>query len=201
MAVGRRNLSLVQLLLANGAYTGTVQVQQNSLTPLHWAAEVGSDQIIREIPGKGADANARDSSDRTPLHRAVIKNHLGVATVLILAGADLAARDFAERTALHHAVEEGSVLLVKLLLDHGADPDAKDSWSDTPRQGEKIVNDFEMLGAFARAGINRGRRIRSGLNETHSSLAHKSSVNFSLPSMLSRGKSRKSRFFNPDTEN
>jgi ankyrin repeat protein len=159
LAVGRGNPSLVQLLLANGAYTGTVQVKQKSATPLHWAAEAGSNSIVQEILGKGADVNAQDFLDQTPLHRAVIKEHLDVANTLILAGANVGATDTTQRTALHHAVAKSSVPLVKLLLDHGANPDVEDYWFDSPRREAKRANVVGMVNAFAKADITRRERV------------------------------------------
>jgi ankyrin repeat protein len=149
IAAGWGNVSLVQLLLANGAYTGTVQVQQMPIAPLHWAADLGLDLIVRKLLEKGADASAEDFYSRTPLHRAVMNEHLGVATSLILAGADVSARDFMRRTALHHAVTKSSAPLVKLLLGHGADPDAQDKWCGSPRRQANRANLDEMVDAFA----------------------------------------------------
>jgi hypothetical protein len=48
------------LLLANGEYTGTIQVNQKSTAVLHKAAGVGSIPIVQEILVEGVDVNARD---------------------------------------------------------------------------------------------------------------------------------------------
>jgi ankyrin repeat protein len=161
IAVRQGNLPLVQLLLANGAYTGTVVVDHESSTILHWAVKAGSDHIVREILGKGADANARDSLDQTPLHWAASSKNLKVATSLILADADVTAKDNFARTALHCAVTKGSVPLAKLLLDHGANPDALDRWSGYPRLQAERDNVPGMMDAFAEADFNREIARRS----------------------------------------
>ena len=68
----------------------------------------------------GADVNARDSLEQTPLHKIATSKHLGIAKLLIRAGADVEARDATQRTALDYAAAENSAPLVGLPIDHGA---------------------------------------------------------------------------------
>jgi ankyrin repeat protein len=50
---------------------------------------------------KGADVNARDKNDGTPLHYAVARGHLSVVEFLIEKGADLNARNRYGKTPLN----------------------------------------------------------------------------------------------------
>ena len=47
----------------------------------------------------GADANAKDNNDQTPLHRAVSYRNREMCEVLVSAGADIYAKDKLGRTA------------------------------------------------------------------------------------------------------
>jgi ankyrin repeat protein len=162
VAVVRQNLSLVQLLLANGAFAGVSE--ENSLwafTPLHRAADLGSNPIVQELLKNGADANAQGARFApTPLQCAVVKQHLEVATTLILAGADVEAGDRLS-TPLHDAVNRRSVPLVKLLLDNGANPDGHGksglfAIGSSPRQRAERADVPGMMDAFTQADIDRG---------------------------------------------
>ena len=61
-------------------------------------SEVG---IVKILVDNGADVNARDKYEHTPLHYASKKASADVIKVLVDAGADISARDDEEKTPLH----------------------------------------------------------------------------------------------------
>jgi ankyrin repeat protein len=77
---------------------------------------------------KGADPNARNKFDQTPLMFAVSQRDAATAQALLDGGADINARDAAGRTVLMNAVLAGAdrTACVELLLSHGADINSAD---------------------------------------------------------------------------
>ncbi|HEV3083499.1 MAG TPA: ankyrin repeat domain-containing protein, partial [Gemmataceae bacterium] len=69
----------------------------------------------------GADPNARNDRQRTPLHRAADNGHADLARLLIEKGADANARDKWQETPLHIAAGNGDTNLVSILEDAARD--------------------------------------------------------------------------------
>jgi ankyrin repeat protein len=91
----------------------------------------GQPHIAGVLLEHGADTDARDDGNCTPLHRASQLGHLQVIHVLIEHGTDANARDHSNWTPLHGASQEGHLNVVHFLLSHGADMHASDHglWS------------------------------------------------------------------------
>jgi ankyrin repeat protein len=66
MAARRRNISILQILLRNGANIMATDAQGN--TPLHDAAIGNAPTAIQELCKHGADINAKNIKGETPLH-------------------------------------------------------------------------------------------------------------------------------------
>ena len=91
---------------------------------LHAFAKRGRTTIVEFILDKGADPNARDNFNLTPLLRAVMEGHVEMARFLISKSADIEAT-FEGNTALIEATLQNNNELVKLLIDSGAFIEAK----------------------------------------------------------------------------
>ncbi|CAM9683014.1 unnamed protein product [Ectocarpus sp. 13 AM-2016] len=96
------------------------------MTLLAWASRRGHTELARLLLSRGASATARDSRDRTPLHRACSGRNPDVVKALLEAGADPNARDQTWRTPLHRAARWGSPGCTTMLLEAGADIEARD---------------------------------------------------------------------------
>ena len=109
---------------------------EGGASALHRAAASASLEAVDRLHAAGAEHNARDARQGTPLH-VVGTNREGAASreigaTLLAAGADLEARDAEGRTPLHAAAFAGDPPLVELLLARGAELDAPDGSATTP---------------------------------------------------------------------
>ena len=100
-------------------------------TPLHRACLTKQVAVAKFLLDKGANVNARDDYQFTPLHRAsgVPDQDLVLLQSLIDKGADVNAQGYNGLTPLHWAAFRGGFKVAKLLLDHGADINACDKYS------------------------------------------------------------------------
>jgi ankyrin repeat protein len=133
---------LVVLLLKCGATVS--DADPNAETALHRCADMrqAPQEAVATMAtlllDRGAEANARNWDDVTPLHQAVRARNLAVVEVLLARGADPNPRDKSRgSTPLRRAVSgtgaggtagtaDLMVPLTRLLLAYGADPDARD---------------------------------------------------------------------------
>jgi ankyrin repeat protein len=95
------------------------------LTPLHYAAAFGSLEAMETLVARGAQVNAKDSRDATPLHYAAW--HPDRVRFLLRHGATLDAPSKQKRTPLLVAASSpaGSASL-PVFLERGANPKARD---------------------------------------------------------------------------
>jgi len=80
----------------------------------------------------GANVNAIDDLQETPLHRAAIWGHAAVVEALLHAGADVNAADNHLNTPLHRAVEEKYTAVIHQLITAGANVNAQNDDQKTP---------------------------------------------------------------------
>jgi len=114
---------VVRLLLAAGA-SATQAYGESRSTSLHLACKKRAHAICELLLEHGADANAKDVGNSTPLHEAVGSNE---AKSLIRNKADVMARDSNLRTPLHKAAFAGNRSVCLLLLESNAQVNAGDA--------------------------------------------------------------------------
>jgi len=93
---------------------------------IHKAAAKGQIEAVKQYLAAGADVNAKDKWEETPLHLARTKE---IVELLIAKGADVNAKDKYGRTPLHYAVDRE---IAELLIANGANVNAKDGDGETP---------------------------------------------------------------------
>ena len=97
---------------------------------------------MEECIKRGADVNAKDEDDSTPLHDACAGGFEGIVAALLRQGANPSAKDSDEETPLHHACRGGHGAVVGLLLQAcGDDAAARAALIGQPNAaGEKAVD-------------------------------------------------------------
>jgi len=121
---------------------------------LHDAARYGDTEAVEDFIAVGKDVDARDSSQRTPLHYAIAfgKGDAGeeIFNMLMGANSDLTAVDEKKNTPLHYACGYGKTFAVRALLEKGCDVSAKNGTGKTPLDLVKLeaknpINEEEDL--------------------------------------------------------
>ena len=131
--------------------------------PLHLAADHANRDCITRLVRLGADLEARDSWDRTALHRAVrskgstttLDGPAEIAGHLIELGADPDARDQEGETPLHYAANLEKMILfgvIDTLIKGGADSQARNENGWTPLEVARRWHNTEVIQALEAAG-------------------------------------------------
>jgi ankyrin repeat protein len=111
------------LLIAEGLARAK---DRDGRTALHLAAGNGFDEVCRLLIQHGADVDARDSYDKSPLHYAAVQQNYDVVETLL--GGGLNSGDPSGATPLIRAAADGKTALVQLLLEIPAvDPNVRNA--------------------------------------------------------------------------
>jgi hypothetical protein len=115
------------------------------------AAKAGNVTEAQAALAAGAEVNARDRWQQTPLHFAVRNGNADVARLLIEKGVEINATTNEQRPPLHWAVINGHSELAGLLIEKGADPNARDARQQTPLHWAVENGDTELADFIATA--------------------------------------------------
>jgi ankyrin repeat protein len=125
---------IAELLLAKGADVNEWALEGNEgMTPLHFAAQKGLEELVAFLLTKGADVNAHKCTyfdniclsgyyeiHNAPLHVAVENGHSDVVELLLRNKADIDLGNRDGVTPLGVAAKNGNIGMMKLLLANGA---------------------------------------------------------------------------------
>lgn len=159
---------VVEVLLEHGANPNLVDRTSRG-TCLHAAAFHKHPRVAQLLVAHGADLEARDENDRTPLWHAAFEKgqrSLDVAKVLIEAGADVNAADQEGDTPLMKAAQDANVPMTKLLLDAGAKPNLQDEdghtalvWAVRDYSSRTAGDSREVIAKLLAAGADPDLRV------------------------------------------
>ena len=110
---------------------------------------------------QGADINARDEYERTPLHYHAQVNNVEKVALLLERGADIEAQDKYKNTPLHFA--EYNAEAAQLLIEKGADIKAKDDRGYNPM--ERMLSRLSN-GYLVKAAKSAEVYLKAGLKPT-----------------------------------
>jgi ankyrin repeat protein len=146
-------------------------------TPLHTAVHLNKAREVQDLIASGANLNALDSMDLTPLMCACSNGKaMGsrIALLLIEAGADVNyVRQDDDMTALMFAVHTGTPELIQTLIDRGALVEGPPGTDQTPLMIAARAGHVEGLKVLVRNGadIHRPCKLPWAGNRTAEGLA------------------------------
>ena len=126
---------------------------------------------------RGADVNARDNMDATPLHWAAINNKIALSKFLIEKGSDV--NIAAEKgnpeglTPLILAVSGRHTAISKLLLSNGADVNKPDKSGTTPLIYAASNDDTNSIAMLLAGGADINKTDKDGLTPLHTAVSYK----------------------------
>ena len=124
-------------------------------TPFLRAAYNGEEAMVLRLLDKGANIEARNPSNGTPLICACERQHEGVVDILLLSGADVHAEDDFGWKPIHRAlVNKGGERIVGLLLSRDANVNAHDAYRKTPLHHAIEKGDDHMVNFLLNAGAD-----------------------------------------------
>lgn len=130
---------------------------------LHIAAQDNQIEIIKRLLKNGANPNARNELDQTPLLLAALNGHEEAAKLLLANGAEVNAQDYSGLTALHLSAQYGHVKVMDQLFDAGANVKAKTfAQGLTPIHWAAFWGHTEALQNLRKHGADINARDRIG---------------------------------------
>jgi Ankyrin repeats (3 copies)/Ankyrin repeats (many copies) len=135
--------------------------EENTMTPLHRAAQKGHIAVAELLLAKGADIH-RKSLGKTPLHEAAAGDHIAMADLLIRSGADVNAGHPHAETPLHSAATLAGPEMVNKLLSSGAFIDAQDNLEYTPLHWAVNNRKSSIVRVLCEHGADKSKRTFRG---------------------------------------
>eukprot|EP01064_Diplonema_japonicum_P001737 TRINITY_DN11158_c0_g1_i2.p1 TRINITY_DN11158_c0_g1~~TRINITY_DN11158_c0_g1_i2.p1 ORF type:complete len:351 (+),score=42.82 TRINITY_DN11158_c0_g1_i2:61-1113(+) len=123
VAAKERNLSVVKILLENGANPDVTLMNGDSSLML--AARCEDHELVHLLLSYKSDPSIKGVDGRTPLHLAADKNCMQILTLLLEHGSKVNAKNNQGETPLHHAAFSGCKDTLAHLLGCGADTTVK----------------------------------------------------------------------------
>jgi uncharacterized protein len=113
----QKDIDLYKLLIEQGADVKLADAQ--NISPLQYAAELGSVEVAQLLLDHGAEVNAKDDGGMTPIFNVAASGNVELAKLLIDRGADLTTRNTRGLSPLGYALECKRTELADFLRKQG----------------------------------------------------------------------------------
>lgn len=169
----KKNAIITYNSIASKAISNEMKKQSNSKAkspPPSLFKSVRRNEItkVKELIDAGADINARDKNDLTPLHIAALKGHDELAEVLIQAGADVNAENEHGVTPLHAAALRGQKNVGEILIQKGANVNSRlVNDGSTPLHGAVVKGHIEFAELLIVKGADINAKNKHGDTPLH----------------------------------
>lgn len=151
-AARKGDLAAIKMLLEKNPALIDIKDSQGS-TPLHYAAALGNEEVVKLLLERGANIDAGSSAGDTPLHWAAYSDRILIVGLLIDKGARIDAVNPNGVTPLHMAASAGHVNAAELLIDRGANINAKNIFGDTPLHWAVFYGHKGMVDLLVAKGV------------------------------------------------
>ena len=159
-AVEDENIEAVKQHLAAGT---DVNEHDSIQSPLHYAAQSYSKEIVDLLIANGADVNAKDRTGSPPLHWAVLKGQKDIVELLIEAGADMYVRKKrGGDNLLHIAALRGHKEVAEMLIVKGFDVNSRNDEEETPFYNTAVSGHAEVAKLFIEKGADVNAKDKYG---------------------------------------
>lgn len=140
----------------------SVVIDGNLRSPLHLAASLGSEKIVRSLLKLGSDPNTRDTYGLIPLQIAIHYRHDPVAALLVSRSTMLHDADSDQYLNLHRAAAYGLPMLTKVLLRFGTPVDRIDEQGRTALHRAAACGHDKIVEQLLDNGSNRDIKDNEG---------------------------------------
>ncbi|EAY13858.1 ankyrin repeat protein, putative [Trichomonas vaginalis G3] len=123
--------------------------------------------LLEYFISNGADINAKNKYELTPLHYAARDNRKETAEILISNGADINAKDKDGCTPLHYAARDNRKETAEILISNGADINAKDKYESTPLHYAAMYDRKEIAEILISNGADINAKDKYELTPLH----------------------------------
>lgn len=161
-----KDIQAAKILLQYDADINMKDGDQWTSTPLHLVVRSEKPEFVELLLNHGANVNATDSRENTPLHDAASNGELSIVKLLLQAKTDPNIRQKGN-SALHIATGKGHAHLIEPLIKAGADTGLQDDIGFTASCITANGGDFDTLQAIMKCASRGIHRNRDGTTPLH----------------------------------